>query len=48
MICRFIDDHRDRFGVQPICRVLTEHHRPIAGENLLRLASAPAIETGLV
>jgi transposase InsO family protein len=21
----FIDDHRDRFGVEPICRVLSEH-----------------------
>jgi putative transposase len=21
----FIDEHRDRFGVEPICRVLTEH-----------------------
>ena len=27
---RFIDDHRGRFGVEPICRVLTEHGVPIA------------------
>ena len=26
----FIDDHRDRFGVEPICRVLTEHGVTIA------------------
>ncbi len=24
-VCRFIADHRDRFGVAPICRVLTGH-----------------------
>jgi putative transposase len=27
---RFISDHRARFGVEPICRVLTEHGVPIA------------------
>jgi putative transposase len=27
---RFISDHRTRFGVEPICRVLTEHGVPIA------------------
>ena len=26
----FIDDHRDRFGVEPICRVLSEHGCKIA------------------
>ena len=26
----FIDDHRGRFGVEPICRVLTEHGIKIA------------------
>lgn len=30
MICRFIDSHRERFGVEPICRVLTEHGCKIA------------------
>ena len=25
MVVAFIDAHRDRFGVEPICRVLTEH-----------------------
>jgi putative transposase len=27
---RFISDHKTRFGVEPICRVLTEHGCPIA------------------
>jgi hypothetical protein len=29
-IVAFIDAHRDRFGVEPICRVLSEHGRKIA------------------
>lgn len=30
MIVEYIDDHRDRFGVDPICRVLTEYGMQIA------------------
>ena len=30
MICEFITDHKARFGVEPICRVLTEHGCAIA------------------
>lgn len=30
MICAFIDANRDEHGVEPICRVLTEHRCPIA------------------
>jgi len=30
VVVQFIDDHRDRFGVEPICRVLTEHGVKIA------------------
>ena len=30
MVVAFIDDHKDRFGVEPICRVLTEHGCKIA------------------
>lgn len=30
MICSFIEQHRDRYGVVPICRVLTKHNAPIA------------------
>jgi hypothetical protein len=29
-VIAFIDAHRDRFGVEPICRVLTEHGCKIA------------------
>ena len=36
VVVAFIDDHRDRFGVEPICRVLTEHGVPIAPSTLLR------------
>lgn len=30
MICAFIDANKDKYGVEPICRVLTEHGCPIA------------------
>ncbi|WP_407640225.1 IS3 family transposase [Agrococcus casei] len=30
VVVEFIDHHRDRFGVEPICRVLTEHGVKIA------------------
>ncbi len=30
MICAYIDAYKHRFGVEPICVVLTEHHMPIA------------------
>ena len=30
MICRFIDEHKARFGVVPICRTLSNHGCPIA------------------
>jgi putative transposase len=30
LICQFIDAHRDRFGVVPICRALSQHGVPIA------------------
>ena len=30
MVVEFIDTHRDRFGVEPICRVLSQHGVPIA------------------
>ncbi len=30
MVAAFIDDHRERFGVEPICRVLSEHGIKIA------------------
>jgi putative transposase len=30
VIVAFIDEHKDRFGVEPICAVLSEHGAPIA------------------
>ena len=43
----FIDEHKDRFGVEPICRVLTEHGWPIAPstyyDNRSRAPSARAL-----
>jgi putative transposase len=30
VVIAFVDDHRERFGVEPICRVLTEHGCKIA------------------
>ena len=38
----FIDDHKEVFGVEPICRVLTEHvqDRP---EWLLRIQDAAVV-----
>lgn len=37
----FIDDHRDRFGVAPICRVLTEHGVPIAPSGYYAFKARP-------
>jgi len=46
-VTAFITDHKDRFGVEPICRVLTEHGVKIAPSTyyagLRRPASARAI-----
>ena len=39
----FIDAHRDRFGVVPICRVLTEHGCPIAPSTYYAGEEAPAV-----
>ena len=38
----FIDDHRDRFGVEPICRVLTEHGVPIAPSGYYAFKKRPS------
>jgi putative transposase len=44
---RFIDEHKDVFGVEPICRVLTGHGAPIAPSTYYavkaRLPSARAV-----
>ena len=39
MICGFIAEHRSRFGVAPICRVLTEHGCKIAPRTFHAWAS---------
>lgn len=41
MVVAFIDDHRDRFGVAPICRVLSEHGVPIAPSDYYAFKSRP-------
>ena len=37
----FIDEHRTRFGVEPICRVLTEHGCRIAPSTYYAVKSRP-------
>jgi putative transposase len=39
---RFIADHKDRFGVEPICRVLSEHGVPIAPSGFYAHRARPA------
>lgn len=41
MVVQFIDDHRDRFGVEPICRVLTEHGVKIAPSGYYAFQKRP-------
>lgn len=43
----FIDDHRDRFGVEPICRVLSEHAVKIAPSGYYAFKSRPASRRAL-
>jgi hypothetical protein len=38
---RFIDEHKSVFGVEPICRVLTEHGAPIAPSTYYAAVSRP-------
>lgn len=42
MVVQFIDDHRDRFGVEPICRVLTAHDVKIAPSGYYAFKKRPA------
>ena len=42
MLVEYIDEHRDRFGVEPICRVLTQHGVPIAPSGYYAFKSRPA------
>lgn len=41
MVIAFIDDHRERFGVEPICRVLTEHGCKIAPSTFYAAKTRP-------
>jgi putative transposase len=41
LICQFIDAHRDRFGVVPICRALRQHGVPIAPRTYWARRSRP-------
>lgn len=42
MVIAFIADHKDRFGVEPICRVLTEHGVKIAPSTYYAARVRPA------
>ncbi len=43
LICQFIDEHRERFGVVPVCRALTAHGIKIAPRTYwARLACGPS------
>jgi putative transposase len=43
LICQFIDEHRERFGVVPVCRALSAHGIQIApGTYWARRASGPS------
>lgn len=44
MIVAYIDQFRDRFGVEPICSVLTEHDLPIASSTYRAAKAAPVTE----
>ena len=41
MIVEFIDEHKEEFGVEPICRVLTEHGCQIAPSTYWAAQSRP-------
>ena len=41
MIVDYIDTYRDRFGVEPICRVLCEHDVPIAPSTYFARKACP-------
>jgi putative transposase len=43
LICQFIDEHKERFGVVPVCRALSAHGIQIAPRTYwARLASGPS------
>ena len=42
LVVAFVDDHRERFGVEPICRVLSEHGIKIAANGYYAHKKRPA------
>jgi putative transposase len=44
VIVAYIDSHRDRFGVEPICRVLSKHGCTIAPSTYYARAKAPVTD----
>ena len=42
MVITFIDDHKDRFGIEPICRVLNGHGCQIAPSTYYAAKTRPA------
>ena len=42
MVVSFIDAHKTRFGVAPICRVLSQHGCPIAPRTYYAVRGRPA------
>ena len=48
LICAFIDEHAEEFGVVPICRALAVHGVQIAPRTYWAHRSAGAVETGAV
>ena len=47
MIVRYLDDHAERFGVAPICRVLSEHGMPIAPSTYYAHRARPVSDAEL-
>ena len=47
MIVDYIESHRDRFGVEPICTVLSEHGCPIAPSTYYERRRQPVTEAEL-
>lgn len=46
MIVAYIDAYRDRFGVEPICRVLSQHDVPIAPSTYYAHRACPVSSSG--
>jgi putative transposase len=42
VVVAFIDDHRERFGVEPICRLLCEHGAKVAPNSYYAHRKRPA------